>query len=172
MTQLENAEILAMTHDTAQNFFTSSIFYKLEEGKVYFLVIDYRRDGTGPLQIKFPGGCSKEGETPFKNLIRESSTEVGLFPAKGGAEIILHQSMRSREIIGPIHHKIFFLIHHFGGAIKTVTGSDAGEASPPYWMEAGELSRKIFPGHQNAFKRSVEFLQKRNRDYAIALMNL
>jgi 8-oxo-dGTP pyrophosphatase MutT (NUDIX family) len=173
MKQLENAEILTMCHNSEQNFFSSAIFYKMEKGKVFFLIVDYRRDGTGPLQIKFPGECSNEDESPFDNLLRESRAEVGLFPAKnGGAEIILHQPMMPRQHGDPVHHKIFFLIHHFGGALKTVTGSDAGEASPLYWIEADDLAQKIFAGHKAAFKRAVEFLQKRNRDYAFALMNV
>src|SRR5690606_10001407 len=111
-------------------------------------------------------------ENPFENVVRESRTEVGLFPAKGDAEIVMHIQMKPREMGEPVHHKIFFLVHRFGGALKTVTGSDAGEASPPYWMEADELASKIFGGHKAAFKRAVEFLQKRSREYAYALINI
>ena len=171
--ELENADILKMKHDAAKNFFTGSIIFRYDEEskKIFFLVLNYRRDGVGPLQIKFPGGCSQNGETPHETLIREMQTESGLVPAKDSAEIINHQSLAPRALGDPEHHKIFFLVRRYTGILKTVTGSDAGEASAPYWEEADALSKTIFKGHRPAFKRVIELLMHK-KEYALSLMHV
>ncbi|MCD8495171.1 MAG: NUDIX hydrolase [Candidatus Pacebacteria bacterium] len=173
---MENQEILEMIHNSENDFFAAGIFYTFDTDsrEIKFLVVNYRRDGIGPLQIKFPGGCSKEGESPFENLVREMKTETGLFPAQNEAEIIQHQIFPPKKNSGAynVHHKVFFLIGKAGGILKTVSSADAGEVSPPFWMSAQNLSKVIFPGHKLAFKRACELLSFKKRDYAYALMNV
>lgn len=151
-------------------FFAGFIYCRFndETKEVEFLVLNYRENGTGPLQIKFPGGCSELGETALEACIREAGMEVGFKPAKETLWLV-HNNQIANETGEVVHIKTFFVSKKIGAAVKTKTGSDGGEASPVYYMEAQELVHHLFKSHREAFYKACLKLASENREYASCL---
>ncbi len=122
-------------------YFCGLMRYRWNESKKLFevCVITYRENGTGPKQIKFPGGCSNFGETPRQCLHSESVEETGRAASKG-AQVRYTKVHRYKEgpNMGKEEHIMFFFsdvveYQEHTPFLKTKSESDGGECSPVRW---------------------------------------
>lgn len=148
--------------------FTGGVRFRWNETGENFevLVLDYHRDGTGSLQIKFPGGCSEYGENPRNTLTREMIAETGR-PMTRKAQVLHYRPIMQegkRDLQSIDHIQIFFFeelpFSDKSLFLKTVTGSDNGECGPVRWEAiTQELLDGMFPSHQVALKKLIRKLQ-------------
>lgn len=127
------------------------------------LILDYHRNGTGPLQIKYPGGCSELNETIIETLTREMITETGR-PMKKDSQILHYNPLLNRKN-GELEHLQVFFEQEIAFAnrslfLKTKTGSDNNECSPVYWEPISQkLVDTMFRSHKDPLKKLIRKLQ-------------
>lgn len=171
---------------TRCRMFTACIRFRWNENNDMFevQVLNYQEDGRqgNPIFLKFPGGCSNEGELAWQCLQREMLAEtgrkVGLRKSVGEngievtqpAEIIYHRIFHYPDnFVGEVpangieHVHIFFTeeisFHDKGKFFKTRTGSDNNECGPVYWkLLDQDLVNNIFKSHRPALEKLHEKL--------------
>lgn len=137
------------------DIFAGSIYFRFEDNKLYFLVVDYKTDA-GNKFVKYPGGISKkeENEKAVDTCYRESGEEAGFRPVLTFSKIV-HSKFFPFKINKDRddncnHWKIFWLHYKKTGSLRSVSDSDHGENSPAYWMEADEVLGLIHWYHKQA----------------------
>lgn len=143
-------------------FFTAALITRYNEltDQREVLVIDYRKDGTGERQVKFPGTESMKFETPLDSLVRGIRKEVGITLSVTRARLINNRQYFAKEGGTLTHAKMFFSYEYrytpgtlgkqpdFLTYLKTIPGA---EYSNPRWEVINErLLDIIFPTHRNA----------------------
>lgn len=152
-----------MDKDKPPSHFCALVVMRIADlGKVECLAINYRK-ASGSIQVKWAGGNSDEGETPFVDMVATLRREIR---EELGVEISLVDSDLKKRVIfekglSPTHRQYFFIVSHneISGQLRKVPGDDKDEVlSPPYWIEAGALFRKIFNSHVPALIKALEII--------------
>ncbi len=146
------------------DLFAGSIYYMIEDDKLYHSVVDYKPDG-GSKFVKYPGGISltNQNETLVETCIRESGEECGFRPIIEYSELV-YWKYSSADHRNCHHWKTFFLHHKKTGSLRSANSSDHGENSPAYWLEIEDVARLIHYSHWEACKRSVERIHRKFKD--------
>jgi hypothetical protein len=143
-------------------FFTAALITRYNEitDKREVVVIDYRKDGTGELQIKFPGVESMKEETPIAALIRGIKKETSFTIYGTRARLINQRQYFSRESGELTHAKLFFSYEYryYPGTLKQqpnflkkVVILPGAEYSNPRWEVIDQrLLDTLFQTHQYA----------------------
>lgn len=135
------------------------------EGVVECLAIDYMKAG-GRMQVKWPGGTSKNKEVPFRDMVatlrREVREEVGEEVEINLTDDVLNgRRVILKKELSPTHIQYFFFVSDddISGNIRKIPKYDDDELlSPPYWIEAEKLSEKIFRSHRPALMEALDFI--------------
>lgn len=157
-------------------------FSEKVKGDVEFLVIRYEEYGR--CQVKFAGGTSKNGETPFvemlKTLRREVGEEIGdpQLPKHHQVRIMLpDEELRKGLLVeigkGVDHRQYFYLVSddELGGVIRQREIWDgSAKLSVPYWASGKALLSSIFRSHIppliQALVKACELSEETRRLYA------
>ena len=155
---------LDFNEDGSRNalFFTAALITRYNEitDKREVVVIDYYKDGTGELQVKFPGVESMMGETPLDTLVRGIKKEIAFTINVTRARLINQRQFFSRENKVLAHAKMFFTYEYrypvgalkkqFDFLKKVVTLPGAEYSNPRWEVIDQRLLDMIFPTHQYA----------------------
>lgn len=137
------------------DIFAGSIYFRFENSKLYFVVVDYKTEA-GNKFVKYPGGISKkdENEKAVDTCYRESAEESGFRPLMQFSKIVHSRffpfKINKEREDNCNHWKIFWLHYKKTGSLRSVSNSDLGENSPAYWMEADEVLGLIHWYHKQA----------------------
>lgn len=152
-------------HIRAARFFSAGIFYQIDEitKKVEVLLCEYKEDGVGPLEIRFPGGSSELGENPYEVLMREIKEETGLIPMS--YEPIFHAENRDsddeKSDFEKHHHKFFFAIDRWAGCMKKKSDLEMGEVKGFLWKDLRDAKKILHKRHGDAFDAFCEHIAKK-----------
>lgn len=170
--------------DADQKLFSCfGILHRIKDKQIEFLSVRYRAKKivsgilTRPMQIKFPGGGSEKGETPFDTVIREIVEEtqlpnqvfidVTLTPLKNSGIYVIPSGKRE-----PVNHKIYFMVNEpVNAEVDVSIVSNDPEIEGVAWISAEEAAKKSYGFHRLALKECAEILQMRP-EYAWLLMGL
>lgn len=154
--------------------FCGLLLVRLSGSFVEFLVLDHKKFGKS--WVKFPGGVSKDGETPFVDMVetlrREVREELGdsRFPENDQINILLPDEWLSERIVMEVpcesdnnrsHRKYFFLvtIEEISGVIRQREINDGDELlSVPRWVRAEDLYDSIFGSHFSPFVKGLKWV--------------
>ncbi len=152
-------------HTRAAKSFSSGIFYQIDENtkKVEILLCEYKEDGVGPLEIRFPGGSSELGENPYEVLMREMKEETGLIPTH--YEPVFHAENKDNRYettdFQNHHHKFFFSIEKWAGMMKKSSDLEMGEVKGFLWVDLKEAKKILHKRHMHAFEAFCEYIGKK-----------
>lgn len=160
--QLNIDELLAKKYAKDKSF-SAGIRYKIENGKIYFLIVNYLGQNWF-VQKKFPGGKSEDGgtpfekgETPFQTLGHEWTEETGRYVIK--ASYVHHKTLKDGHI------QFFFLVEEdeeTGFPKKKKRDSDT---DIPKWELATEILKDLYGQHKVACIKLIEKLSIENTEF-------
>lgn len=142
------------------HFVCAVIWRRDERGQIKFLVVDSvsthpRTGNKSGVNVKFPGGMNRTGESIEETFQREVLEETNLSVLSSDAELIWSFDA-SRD-----HTRYAFLIpfEKCQGALRESVLSDNGdEIQPPRFEPVGALVRFMFDGHQPPLVAAMQHL--------------
>lgn len=153
LSQINIGELLVKKY-TKDKSFSAGIRYKIENGKIYFLVVNYRGQNWFA-QLKFPGGKSEdggspfsEGETPLETLEHEWTEETGRHVKK--AKYVHHKILKDG------HVQFFFLVEE-DEEVGSPTKKDI-DTELPEWKLATDCLWELYGQHKIACIKLIEKL--------------
>lgn len=160
LNQLNIDELLVKKYAKNESF-SAGIKYKIENGKIYFLIVNYRGRNWF-VQLKFPGGKSenndtpfKGGETPFETLEHEWMEETGRYVKK--AKCVHYKILRDG------HVQFFFLVEE-DEEIGLPTKKDV-DTELPEWKLATDCLLNLYGQHKIACIKLIEKLLAENKQF-------
>lgn len=160
--QLNIDDLLAKKYAEGKAF-SAGIRYKIEEGRIYFLTVNYAGQNWF-VQKKFPGGKSEDGgtpfekgETPLETLEHEWTEETGRYVIK--AKCVHHKILKDGHI------QFFFLVEEdeeIGFPAKKKIDMDT---SIPKWELATEILKDLYGQHKIACIKLIEKLSVEDTEF-------
>ncbi|MEI8223560.1 MAG: hypothetical protein WCG20_00380 [bacterium] len=145
-------------------FFCAGLLYRINQsGEYEVLIIDYRADGVGEVQIKFPGGRSSLGETPKDTLWNSLRREVAYKYQSRKLRIVFYDTWFKKGSKEDIDHvKIFFseeVPFSRSYFFSEIQKSDYSETTNPRWEKISrKLIESVFYTHQRPLMCLAKFL--------------
>lgn len=145
-------------------FFCAGLLYRINQiGEYEVLVVDYRAEGVGEVQIKFPGGRSSLGEKPKDTLWNSLRREVGYENQSRDLRIVFYDTWFKKGSKEAIEHvKIFFseeVPFNQSCFFSELQKSDYSEITNPRWEKISlKLLESMFYTHQVPLMRLAKFL--------------